>query len=200
MPSSIFGQAAAAFIRINPKFKLSHHSPMKPILTLLLLTLAPLGSIWSQTATDLNEGTGLTHDSVNDTWKFSWWGRSGRTYFIQQSDDLMSWRYIPVIEPGQDGVVEWNFATNADKLFMQLKYTDAATLDPLNDDFDNDKISNWNELLIGADPLSDDTNSFPANEDSDGDGILNQNDAAPGSPSLGLLNINILTPNSGATL
>ena len=174
---------------------------MKRSFALFLLTLVlHIDSARAQTASDLNEGSQLTHDSANDTWTFSWWGRSGRTYFVRQSEDLMDWKYIPVIEPGQDGVMEWNFATNADKLFMRLKYTDAVTLDPLRDDFDDDKISNWNELLIGADPLSDDTNSFPVNEDSDGDGILNQDDAAPGNPSFGLLNINILTPTSGATL
>ena len=123
--------------------------------------------IWAQTATDLNEGSQLTHDSVNDTWKFSWWGRSGITYFMQQSDDLMSWQYIPVIEPGQNGVVEWNFATSADKLFMRLKHTDKATVNPFDDDFDGDGISNINELTAPSE-----LNLDPFDPDSNDNGIL----------------------------
>ena len=141
-------------------------------------------STWAQTATDLNEGTQLTYDSVDDNWTFSWWGRSGITYFIQKSDDLMSWQYAPVIEPGQDGVVEWNFDPSADKLFMRLKYTDITTADPLGDDFDSDGISNQNELTLGTSPLDKDTDgdlvndgdelaleTNPLNIDSDGDTV-----------------------------
>lgn len=135
---------------------------------------------WAQTATDINEGAQLTHDSVNDIWTFSWWGRSGITYFIQQSDDLMSWQYIPIIEPGQDRVVEWNFATSADKLFMRLQYTDVPTADPWGDDFDEDGIPNINELTappaLSLDPFDPDSNGngvLDGFEDTDGDGLIN---------------------------
>jgi len=127
---------------------------MRRSFAFLLSTVALAGFAQGQTASDLNEGTRLTHDSVNDTWSFSWWGRAGRTYFIQQSDDLMSWQYIPIIEPGQEDVVEWGFATNADRLFMRLKYTDVPTLDPWGDDFDGDNIGNWDELLQESDPFA----------------------------------------------
>ncbi len=127
---------------------------MRRSFAFLFSTLVLAGFAQGQTASDLNEGTRLTHDSVNDTWSFSWWGRTGRTYFIQQSDDLMSWQYIPIIEPGQEDVVEWGFATNADRLFMRLKYTDVPTLDPWGDDFDGDNIGNWDELLQESDPFA----------------------------------------------
>ena len=131
---------------------------MKYLLPYLLLALIPFYVVWSHVANDLNQGTRLTHDSANDNWTFSWWGHSGKTYFIQQSDDLMSWRYIPVIEPGQDADLEWSFATGADKFFMRLKYTDIATADPFGDDFDGDNISNIDELtsppVLSLDPVS----------------------------------------------
>lgn len=127
---------------------------MRRFFAILLSTVALAGFAQGQSASDLNESTRLTHDSVNDTWSFSWWGRTGRTYFIQQSDDLMSWQYIPIIEPGQENVVEWGFATNADRLFMRLKYTDVPTLDPWGEDFDGDNIGNWDELLQESDPFA----------------------------------------------
>ena len=140
---------------------------------------------WAQTATDLNEGSQLTHDSVNDTWTFSWWGRSGITYFLQRSGDLKSWQYIPIIEPGQDRVAEWHFATSADKLFVRLKHTDITTSDSWNEDFDGDGISNINELMapleLLLDPFDSDSNNdgiIDGLEDTDGDGLNNSNEFA----------------------
>lgn len=123
-----------------------------PFITLAFTALA--GMTRGQTASDLNEGSQLTHDPGTDAFSFSWWGRSGRTYFLQQSEDLASWQYLPLIEAGQEGIVQWGFSTNADRLFLRLKHTDIPTLDPLADDFDGDNISNWNELLQESDPLA----------------------------------------------
>ena len=187
---------------------------MKRLLSLLLLTLTPLNFVRPQTATDLNEGTSLTHDSVNDTWTFSWWGHLGKTYFIQQSVDLMNWQYAPVIEPGQDGVIKWSFASNADKLFMRLKYTNIITSDPLNDDFDRDGIANMDELTappqLSLDPFDPDSNNDKVPdgfEDTDGDSMLNGEELANGLDPLandamldidgdGLVNRNELSLNS----
>ena len=163
---------------------------MKQFFACLLIAFALINfncSLWSQTATDLNEGIRLTHDSGNDTWTFSWWGRSGITYFIQKSDDLMSWQYAPVIKPGQDGVVEWNFDPNADKLFMRLNHTDKATVNPFDDDFDGDGISNINEVTAPSelnldpfDPDSNDNGTADGFEDTDGDLMLNGEELANG--------------------
>ncbi|MFD2257698.1 nidogen-like domain-containing protein [Luteolibacter algae] len=112
------------------------------------------GMAHGQTASDLNEGSQLTHDPAANAYSFSWWGRSGRTYFIQQSEDLVSWQYLPLIEAGQEGVVQWGFSTNADKLFLRLRHTDVPTVDPMADDFDGDNISNWNELIQESDPFA----------------------------------------------
>ena len=153
---------------------------MKHFLPLLLLTLTSSGFVWPQTANDLNEGARLTHDSVNDTWLFSWWGHVDRTYFIEQSEDLIHWRYAPVVEPGQDAVSLWGFAGNADRLFVRLHYTDVATSEPLTDDFDGDSIPNINELTappqLNLDPFNPDSNGngvMDGLEDTDGDSMLN---------------------------
>ena len=159
---------------------------MKRFLPLLLL-LTQFTSLWSQSDNDPNEGMHLTQDLVEDTFSLSWWGHPSRTYFIQQSEDLIHWNYIPVIEAGQNKVIEWGFATNADKLFLRLKYTDIVTADPFNDDFDSDGISNIHELTapaeISLDPLEPDSNSDGTPdglEDTDGDFMLNGEELAHG--------------------
>jgi hypothetical protein len=133
-------------------------------LVLLLLTalLAPFAP--AQTPEDLNEGTKLEWDSANSIWRFKWWGRQGRTYFIQHSENLLDpWQWVPVIESGNESVREWGFTTTGDKFFLRLKYSDLPTNDPWNADFDGDKVSNYSELWNGTDPLK--------YADTDGDGM-----------------------------
>ena len=117
----------------------------------------------AQTNTDPNEGSQLSQNPTTGAYTFSWWGRSGRTYFLEQSDDLLTWTYLPVIESGSDQVIQWNFTSSAPQFFIRLEYTDIPTADPFNDDFDDDGVSNYDELLQDTDPLSAnlDTNGLP---------------------------------------
>ena len=74
---------------------------MKHALTLLavlfLICVAPASA---QTAADLNEGLRVTKSTTTGVFTLSWWGQAGRTYFIQQSFDLMTWQYVPVVMSG----------------------------------------------------------------------------------------------------
>ena len=156
----------------------------------LLVGLAVLHIATAQTSTDPNEGSRLTYDSVLGSYEYSWWGQPGRTYFVQQSDDLSSWQYLPLIESGANDVLSWGFTSTASKFFIRLRYSDIPTSDPFNDDFDGDKVSNWDELRQGTDPLASldsDLDGLPddwekwrfgnlastANGDPDGDGLSN---------------------------
>ena len=117
----------------------------------------------AQTPTDINEGSRLEFDGANQVFRFKWWARSGRTYFIQHSDNLLNpWQWVPAVESGNDSIKEWAFATTGDKFFVRLKYSDAATSNPGGDDFDGDGISNLAEVQQGMNPF---------NVDSDGDGM-----------------------------
>lgn len=40
------------------------------------------------------------------TWNVQWWGIEGRSYFLQASDDLVTWRYAPLIEGGNDEIIQ----------------------------------------------------------------------------------------------
>ena len=167
------------------------------LLVLLLewLALMPGASLFAQAATDSNEGSALEWDGTNEIWRFKWWGKSGRTYFIQHSENLLEpWQYVPEIESGDDDVLEWGFTSSSDKFFVRLRYTDKATTDPDNDDFDEDGLSNAQELLLGTDPFNPDTNSDgisdgdsvaagidPLNMDWDGDGLSNAAELALGT-------------------
>lgn len=119
----------------------------------VLLGMAWLYAQDPPTADSLNEGTRLQYDATNEIWRFQWWGRAGRTYFIQHTDDLQSWMYVPVIESGDDSVREWGFTTTGDKFFVRLRYTDAPTSDPFIADFDGDGVPNLFEVQNGFNPF-----------------------------------------------
>ena len=129
-----------------------------------LLAFACWGAtLQAQTGTDPNEGSQLSQDATAGVYTFSWWGKAGRTYFMQESTDLVNWTYFPVIESGANEVIQWSFTSLAPVLFVRLKYSDIPTDDPFDADFDGDGVSNWNELLQGTDPLvaNFDVNGLP---------------------------------------
>ncbi|MEI8108791.1 MAG: hypothetical protein WCI46_13340 [Verrucomicrobiota bacterium] len=129
----------------------------------LFVGVVVLTTATAQTSTDPNEGSRLTYDSVLGSYDFSWWGQPGRTYFLQHSDDLLTWEYLPLIESGTDGLLSWSFTSTASKFFLRLRFSDIPTNDPFSADFDGDKVSNDDELLFGTDPL--------VSTDSDLDGL-----------------------------
>ena len=98
--------------------------------------------------------------------RLSWFGRSGFTYFIQQTRDLsdLSWQYLPIIETGEDASLSYVFGSVPQPAFFaRLRIADQTAEDPLTADFDGDGIGNMHELLHFLDPLDA--------ADSDGDGF-----------------------------
>ena len=138
--------------------------PLLRALLAILVGFMAFSTATAQTAADANEGSHLTYDSTLIRYGFSWWGQPGRTYFIQHSDDLSAWEYLPLIDSGASGPLVWGFTSTAGKFFLRLRCSDIPTSDPFNDDFDGDKVSNWNEVRQGTDPLSaadTDANGLP---------------------------------------
>ena len=154
----------------------------------------------AQSATDPNEGLKVINDTTQGVVTMSWWGRVGRTYFIQVSEDLVHWSYLQVIEPGGGQPISWSLSSSSGKLFARLVYhnPDIATNDPFGADFDGDGVSNWDELQRGTDPLSgvdgngdgipDDweilyfnTTTINPTGDDDGDGVTNKQEYLNGT-------------------
>jgi hypothetical protein len=117
----------------------------------------------AQTAADLNEGLQVTTGAQAGDFTVSWWGKAGRTYFVQQSFDLMTWQYVPVVMSGEEDVSGLNFSCSETRQFWRLRYTDQTYTGTAADaDFDDDGLTNLEEATLGTDPFSEDT---------DGDGI-----------------------------
>ncbi len=174
---------------------------LRTFLGFIALALA-IQNCLAQTASEPNEGSRLTRDSATGVYSFLWWGVNGRTYFVQQSENLADWTYLPVIESGSGQSIQWGLSSSADRSFMRLRYSDLATADPFAADFDGDKVSNYEELLQGTDPLSwqdgdathppnglpDDwelhffgTSGVDPSADRDGDGLTNLHEFQQGS-------------------
>ena len=94
-----------------------------------------------------------------------WTSHPGITYFIQYSFDLKTWNYLPVIESGDGQPISYGFQCDTDRMFLRLHYTNHPTSNPNSDDFDNDGISNWDEVRTGG------TGTSPLIADTDGDGV-----------------------------
>ena len=113
----------------------------------------------AQTSTDVNEGVRVTADASTGAQVLTWWGKAGRTYFVQQSYDLITWTYVPVVSDGGAAVDGLNFASTDNRQFWRLQFTDVSTggLSGAAADFDGDGVSNLDELNSGTAPFNPDT-------------------------------------------
>lgn len=108
----------------------------------------------AQTGVGSNEGSSLEMDAENQIFRFQWWAKSGTTYFLQHSEDLIHWNWVPVVVVGGNAAKEYGFTTTGTKFFARLKFTTAPAADPDGDDFDGDGIGNLAEVQQGSDPLN----------------------------------------------
>ena len=63
---------------------------MKRHLFILLFALGIAVAAMSQSPSSPNEGVRLIH-SAGNSYSLSWDGRIGRSYFVQHSEDLVTW-------------------------------------------------------------------------------------------------------------
>jgi hypothetical protein len=116
------------------------------------------------TIEDLDEGFSMQVNGAVPFFKNTWTARPGRTYFVAYSDTLMSWSYFPMIETGDNTIIEHGFSLNSDRVFTRLIVTDLPADNPNLADFDGDGVSNMAELLQNTNPFgiaSADGDSLP---------------------------------------
>ena len=115
-------------------------------------------------------------EGTSGTWNLDWAGVTARTYFLQGSQDLVSWDYAPMVEFGT-GVKSFGMVTGgADKYFVRLQYTDDPAVANVEEareaDFDLDGMPNYFEIIHGFNPTNA-TGDNGATGDPDGDGFGN---------------------------
>lgn len=187
---------------------------MKRLILIAWMVFACAGLLTAQSPDDLNEGAKVEWDAANSIWRLKWWGKAGRTYFIQHSSDLnLPWEWLPVVEAGEDAVKQGALITTGDRSFLRLRYSDIPTSDPAGADFDGDGLNNLWEVQNGLDPTLQDSTTdadqdgldawaefwlgtAPTTSDSDGDGVNDGAEVAQGSDPLGFGVAGLVPPSN----
>jgi hypothetical protein len=154
------------------------------LISLFALTMCgAISTTHAQTATDLNAGLRVVKTAVANEYEFSWWGKSGHSYFVQISTDLVNWTYVPdFIEGGSATAMAWGMTTNAPRHFLRLRYINQTAANLESADFDNDGVGN----LIEITPVNQGgSGTDPLNPDTDGDGFPDGLELANGFPPTG---------------
>lgn len=124
--------------------------------------------VFGQTAADPGEGLCIDLAGMPGIRAVKWWGKVGRTYFVQSNPTLNpnTWSYMPVVETGADAVHSWNLSTTGERMFVRLVYTDQLYSGSASTaDFDGDGLTNAQEVASSG------PRSNPLNEDTDDDGF-----------------------------
>ena len=100
---------------------------------------------------------------VDGSWNVEWLGLTGRSYFVEASDDLAIWHFAPLIEAGNDEVIGYETGSLSDRHFVRLVYTDQTAEDLDTADFDGDGLGNLEEITTH--------HTHPLRADSDSDGL-----------------------------
>ena len=133
-----------------------------------VMMLVMMSAAFGQTADDLGEGLRAELTATPGTTAIKWWGKSGRTYFLQTNATLNpgTWAYAPLVESGAAAVLSWNLQTGAPRMFVRLVYTDQAYTGSASlADFDGDGLTNAQEVAASG------PRSNLLNIDTDGDGF-----------------------------
>lgn len=122
------------------------------VLRLSLLITASLEA--DPTANSLNSGLRIIPDGSNPNhFTANWFGIDENVYFLEQSSDLVNWSWIPVYGLGEDDTLALDVATNADRFFLRVRYSNDPNSDLLSSIYNQGGISAWNQVQLGYNPF-----------------------------------------------
>lgn len=105
------------------------------------------------TADSLNSGLSVHHDDANNSFQLSWWGIDTHYYFIEQTEDLKNWSFVPSVEEGADDPLAMAFQLSADRWFWRVRYSNDPASDLLSADYNGIYLSAWDQLQLGFNPF-----------------------------------------------
>lgn len=149
-----------------------------------------------------DETIAITHGSSPNTLALSWFGHTGRAYFVQYTPTLEnagSWTFLPVVEAGANATLTYGASAPGEngRFFARTVVQSSSSSNPSFEDFDGDKILSMDEIQAGLNPLvstDSDTDNLPddwerfyfgdlshdGTADSDGDGLTDAQEYAAG--------------------
>lgn len=180
---------------------------------LAAIALSPLAA--TPTADSPNHGFTIEPGTTAGTFVLEWWGIDEHIYFIEHSDDLMTWSFFPIYELGLDGPLSWGVSMTDDRHFYRAKFSDDPESTLLSTDYNGAMLSAWEQIQLGYNPFDwVDTNTNGIHDaweeyhfgnlttsmtmDLEPDGLLNENEFAEGTdpnhPDHPLVSLNLFTP------
>lgn len=119
----------------------------------LLALIQSGGSVGIATA-QMQPPLGVEKTERADSFRLSWDSHPGKTYFIQQSNELGDWNYFPLVIPGLGGKDWLGVSSTSDKGFFRYIESGIPTHDILTADHDGDGVPSFAELTVtDTDPL-----------------------------------------------
>lgn len=114
----------------------------------LLLLVASFSYAYGEA---IGENHGLRFVKEGDQKHLRWFGREGRTYFVQKSlpaGGLSAWEWLPVIRLGNNSQMSFEVEESSTRAFYRLQFTDHVAINPYQQDYDQDGLSNWSEVSV----------------------------------------------------
>lgn len=166
-------------------------------------------------ADSLNSGLRVYYDDGTESFHLTWWGIDTYYYFIEQTEDLKNWSFVPTVEEGADDPLAMAFQLSADRWFWRVRYSNDPESNLLSADYNEIGISAWDQLQLGYNPFdwvdTDENDLHDAWElyhfgligidpdaDSDGDGQTNLQEfnygTNPQHPDHPAVSLTLLTP------
>lgn len=123
------------------------------LLTTLILSASGQLSASPPGPDSLNSGLSIAPGPGADTFLISWWGLDDYYYFVEFSEDLRSWNFVPEVWTGLDAVLSLGYSSTADRLFFRTLASNDPESSLLANDYINISLSAREQIQLGYNPF-----------------------------------------------